>query len=55
MTYPTPNTSSAGGSGCTCGDRFGKHFKKCRNREGHVKASVLPSILCRHVRKDVEL
>jgi len=27
-------------SGCSLGDRFGKHFKKCRNREGHVKASV---------------
>jgi len=41
MTHPTTNTSSAGSSGCSRGDRFGKHFKKCRNREGHVKASVL--------------
>ena len=41
MTHPTSNTSSAGSSGCSRGDRFGKHFKKCRNREGHMKASVL--------------
>jgi len=35
-----PNTSSTGSSGCSQVDRFTKHFEKCRNREGHVKASV---------------
>jgi len=25
-------------------DRFGKHFKKCRNKEGHVKAFAFLSI-----------
>ena len=35
------NTSSASSSDCFRGDRFGKHFKKCRNREGHVKVYVL--------------
>jgi len=28
-------------SGCSHDDRFGKHFRNCRNREGHEKASVL--------------
>jgi len=41
-----PNTSSTGSSGCSQVDRFSKHFEKCRNREGHVKASVfLPGVL----------
>jgi len=35
-----PNTSSTGSSGCSQVDRFSKHFEKCRNREGHLKASV---------------
>jgi len=35
------NTSSASSSGCCHDDRFGKHLKKCRNMECHVKASVL--------------
>jgi len=35
------NTSSASSSGCSHGDRFDEHFKKCRNREGHVKVCVL--------------
>jgi len=30
-----------GSSGCSRGDRFGKHFQKCRNGEGHVKAPIL--------------
>jgi len=41
LTHPTLNTSSASSSGCSHGDRFGEHIKKCCNREGHVKASVL--------------
>jgi len=40
MTHPMPNTSSMGSSGCSQVDRFSKHFEKCRNREGHMKASV---------------
>ena len=40
--HASPNTSSTGNSGCSQGDRFSKHFEKCRNREGHVKASVFP-------------
>jgi len=40
MTHPMPNTSSTGSSGCSQLDRFRKNFEKCRNREGHVKASV---------------
>ena len=39
MTHPMPNTSSTASSGCSQVDRFIKHFEKCRNREGHVKAS----------------
>jgi len=31
LTHPTLNTSSASSSGCSHGDRFGKHFRKCRN------------------------
>jgi len=30
LIQPTLNTSSASGSDCSHGDRFGKHFKKCR-------------------------
>ena len=41
LTHPTLNTSSTGSNACSRGDRFGKHFRKCRNREGHVKAPVL--------------
>jgi len=41
MTHPTPNTFSMGRSGRSHDDRSGRHFNKCRNREGHGKASVL--------------
>jgi len=41
MAHPTLNTSSTSSSGCSGDNRFGKYFKKCRNVEGHVKASVL--------------
>ena len=40
-THPTLNTSRMSSSGCSRDDRFGKHFRKCRNGEGHVKASVI--------------
>jgi len=43
MTRPTPNTSSAGSGGCSRGDRFGKHFKKCRN--GRIKSEVLSNLV----------
>jgi len=29
------------GSGCSRGDRLGKHFTNSRNRGDHVKASVI--------------
>jgi len=45
MTHSMPNTSSTGSSGCSPVDRFSKHFEKCRNREGHVKASVFLLLL----------
>ena len=41
LSYPTLNTSSASGKGGSRDDRFGKHFRKCCNSEGPVKASVL--------------
>ena len=47
MTYPVLSTSSTRSSGCSEVDRFSKHFEKCCNREGHVKASVLLPILDR--------
>ena len=40
LTHSTLNASRASSSGCSLGDRFSEHFKKCRNREGHVKAYV---------------
>jgi len=36
----TLNTFCASSSGCCLGDRLSKHFRKCRNREGHVNLSV---------------
>jgi len=38
LTHPTLNTSCANSSGCSHVDKFGKHFRKCHYREGHVKA-----------------
>jgi len=42
------NTSSNGSSGCSGVDRFSKHFEKCCNREGHVKASVFIPLAIMH-------
>jgi len=45
LTHPTLNTSSASGSGCSHGDRFGKHFKKYRNKGGPCEGICSPRLI----------
>jgi len=50
LTPPTWNTASASSSGCSRDDRSGKHFRKCRNWEGHVKNewNELPKVVVKY-------
>ena len=45
LTHPTLNACSASSSGCSCGDRFGKHFKKCRNKDHVVPRWKSPDVM----------
>jgi len=42
LTRATLNTSSASSSDCSRDDRFSKHFRKCRNREGGPREGICP-------------